>query len=57
VLTCKTPGSLGRSETIAEALGQSGVSEKTARCIEQALQIDAQARFSSALAMHKALGI
>lgn len=57
VLTCKTPGSMGRSETIAEALAYRGVSEKMARCIEQSLQIDAQVRFNSASAMRKALGI
>jgi len=57
VLTSKPPGSIGRPENLAEELRLCGISDRTRKCIEQALQMDAKLRFSSASAMRKAMGI
>jgi serine/threonine-protein kinase len=56
MLTGKTPAGLGRPDILGY-LVDNGISQKTAKCIDQALQVDPDKRFSSALAMRRALGI
>jgi serine/threonine-protein kinase len=57
VLTGKPPGSIGSADNLAGELSQAGASARTAKCIEQALQIDAKLRFASASAFKRALGV
>jgi serine/threonine protein kinase len=54
LLTSETPGSIG-NRNVAQLLLSDGVSNRTARCIAQALQMDAGLRFQSATAMRRAL--
>jgi tRNA A-37 threonylcarbamoyl transferase component Bud32 len=56
LLTSTAPGFIGNRD-VAELLMSKGVSQPTARCIEQALRIKPDERFLSAAAMRKALGI
>jgi serine/threonine-protein kinase len=54
LLTGKPPGLIGNRNVARLLLGK-GVSNRTARCIAQALQMDASLRFQSATAMRRAL--
>jgi tRNA A-37 threonylcarbamoyl transferase component Bud32 len=56
LLTSTAPGFIGNRD-VAELLVSKGVSQTTAKCIEQALRIKPEERFQSAAAMRKALGI
>ena len=54
LLTSTPPGFIG-NRNVAQFLLSKGVSNRTARCIAQALQMDANFRFQSAAAMRRAL--
>ena len=54
LLTSEPPGAIG-NRNVAQLLLSEGVSNRTARCIAQALQMDAGLRFQSAAAMRRAL--
>ena len=54
LLTSAPPGSIG-NRNVTQLLLSKGVSNRTARCIAQALQMDAGLRFQSAAAMRWAL--
>jgi serine/threonine protein kinase len=54
LLTSMPPGLIG-NRNVAQLLLRKGVSNRTARCIAQALQMDANLRFQSAAAMRRAL--
>lgn len=54
LLTSTPPGSIG-NRNVATLLLSKGVSNRTARCIAQALQVDASLRFQGAVAMRRAL--
>jgi len=54
LLTSEAPGSIG-NRNVAQLLLSKGVSNRTARCIAQALQMDPGLRFQSATAMCRAL--
>jgi len=54
LLTSSPPGSIG-NRNVAHLLLSKGVSNRTARCIAQSLQMDAGLRFQSAAAMRWAL--
>jgi serine/threonine protein kinase len=54
LLTSTPPGSIG-NRNVAQILMSKGVSDRTARCIAQALQMDSGLRFQSAAAMRRAL--
>lgn len=53
-LTCTPPGFLGAAD-VASLLVSRGISERTAKCINQALQMDPNSRFGSAQAFRTAL--
>ena len=55
LLTCTAPGFIGAAD-VASVLVTRGISERIARCIDQALQMDPKSRFSSCRAMRTALG-
>lgn len=57
LLTCIRPGLRGDNANVAEVLIAKGVSERTARCVAQAMNIDSNLRFQDARAMRKALGV
>lgn len=54
LLTSAPPGSIGKANVV-NILVKKGVSQRTANSIDQALQLDAERRFRSALAMRKAI--
>jgi serine/threonine-protein kinase len=54
-LLTSTPPSFIGNRNVAQLLLSKGVSNRTARCIAQALQMDANLRFQSAAAMSRAL--
>lgn len=54
LLTCTPPAAVGNRD-IAQLLLGKGISERTAQCIAQALQMNAKLRFQSAAAMQNAL--
>ena len=54
LLTCRPPGSIGNRDP-ADLLMNQGVTQRTAHCIAQALQIDPKLRFGSAFEMGSAL--
>ena len=54
LLTSTPPGSIG-NRNVAQILISKGVSDRTSRCIAQALQMDSSLRFQSAAAMSRAL--
>ena len=54
LLTSESPGFIG-NRNVAQLLLSEGVSERTARCIAQSLQMEAGLRFQSAAAMRWAL--
>ena len=54
LLTCSPPGFIGTRDAAGVLVGN-GVSQRTAHCIAQALQLDPKLRFGSASAMRRAL--
>jgi len=55
LLTCTPPGSIGNQKVDRLLTDNYGVSQRTARCVAQALQVEANTRFQSAVAMRRAL--
>ncbi len=56
MLTCTTPASLAGRD-VYSALIRKGISDRTARCIAQALRFDPNQRFQSVKVMSQALGL
>jgi serine/threonine protein kinase len=54
LLTCTPPGNISNRD-IGDILISKGISQRTAKCIAQALQLDANFRFHSAIVMRRAL--
>jgi serine/threonine protein kinase len=54
LLTCTPPGNISNRD-IGDVLVSKGVSQRTAKCIAQALQLDANFRFHNATVMRRAL--
>lgn len=54
MLTCERPGFI-KERDVVSLLIEKGVSQRTAKCVDQALQLDPNFRFQSADAMRRAL--
>jgi tRNA A-37 threonylcarbamoyl transferase component Bud32 len=54
LLTCDRPGFI-KERDVVSMLTEKGISQRTAKCIDQALQMDPNFRFQTAVAMRRAL--
>jgi serine/threonine protein kinase len=54
ILTCERPGFL-KGRDVVSILTEKGISQRTAKCIDQALQLDPEFRFQTAAAMRRSL--